>query len=128
MKFKYIAAANTTVGNVTLDSGAVLSTAGQPLEDTSVDVRIYKIILGVPVASANITIYNKATVTTSDTSNIAAKLTLPATISYQATNANGFKVEWDFGPKGLPVDGGNVMCDQACQITVLYGTGVGDPE
>ena len=121
MKYKYIAAANNTTATVTLDDGSSASTAGQPLESSGKDVRLLKIIVGVPVASANITVFNKSIAYATDTANVAAKITLPATISYQYTNANGNKVDWDFGPKGLPLDGGNVMCDQACQLTVVYG-------
>lgn len=123
MKFKYIAAANNSTATVTRDDGSTVSTAGQPLEKVGTDVRIYKIVLGVPVASANVTVFNKDTAFATDTADIAFKGTLPATITYQYTTKNGDINSWDFGPKGLPIDGGNVMCDQACQITVIYGVG-----
>jgi hypothetical protein len=29
--------------------------------------------------------------------------------------------EIDFGPQGLPLDGGNLQVDQAMQVTVIWG-------
>ena len=120
MKFKYIAAANNTTATVTRDDGSTVSTAGQPLEAVGKDIRIFKIIVGVPVASANITVFNKDTAYATDTADIACKYTFGSDIAPADTTYNYDRLI-DFGPKGLPVNGGNVMCDQACQLTVVYG-------
>lgn len=105
MKYTYAAAANATT------NGVALGAAGQ-------DVIVYKLIVGLPVASGNIILYNKAVAYSGDTSNIAFKTTLPSTITYQYS----YPVirEWDFGPKGLQLDGGNLMVDQAMQVTVVW--------
>lgn len=120
MRYTYIGAANNTVAAKSDIHGTSVSSAGQPLGTQGEDVRIYKILVGAPVANGNITVFNKAIVTASDTSDIAAKITLPATITYQFTTANGAKVDWDFGPEGLPLDGGNVQIDQSLQLTVVW--------
>ena len=122
MKYKYIAAANNTTASVTRDDGSTVNTAGQPLEKVGTDVRIFSIVVGVPVASANITVFDKDTAYASDTANIAAKYTFGADIAPADTTYN-YERLITFGPKGLPVDGGNIMCDQACQLTVVYGIG-----
>jgi hypothetical protein len=107
----YIAAANTTT------NGQALGAAGQ-------DVFVKKLIIGAPVASANIIIYNKAVAYSGDAQNIAFKMTIPATITYQYTNANAITNVIDFtggtNSPGMVVDGGNVMIDQALQLTVLW--------
>jgi len=110
MNTTYIAAANTTT------NGQALGVAGQ-------DVCIKKIIIGLPVASANIIIYNKAVAYSGDTSNIAAKITLPATLtSGTATYNYSTNIDFTNGStcKGLQVDGGNVMIDQALQLTIIW--------
>ena len=120
MKFKYIAAANNTTATVTRDDGSTISTAGQPLANVGTDVRVFAIIVGVPVASANITVFNKDTAFATDTADIACKYTFGADIAPADTTYDYDRII-TFGPKGLPVDGGNIMCDQACQLTVVYG-------
>ena len=105
MQFTYAAAANDTT------NGVALGAAGK-------DVLVYKLIIGLPVASGNVKLYSKAVAFSTDTSNIAFKTTLPSTITYQY--AYPVVREWDFGPKGLQLDGGNLMVDQAMQVTVIW--------
>lgn len=118
MKKTYIAAANNTVASKTFYNGDTLSTAGQPLGTAGQDVRVYKLIIGVPVASANITLFDKVAVTASDTSDIAAKYTLPGTLT--ASYEFPYERIIDFGKDGFPLDGGNVQIDQNLQLTVLW--------
>lgn len=105
MNYTYAGAANNTT------NGVALGAAGQ-------DVRVYKVIIGVPVASGNITLYNKAVAYNGDTANIAFKYTLPGTISSSYTYA--YDREIAFGEKGLHLDGGNLQIDQAMQVTVVW--------
>ena len=126
MHVTYIGSSNNTVATATLSDGSTLSTAGQPLGDVSQDVVIYKIIIGLPVASGNIVVKNKAVtgVIATDTSDIAFKATLPGTITYQGSYT--YPTVYDFsipGGKfggGLQVDGGNVIIDQTMQVSVLW--------
>ena len=126
MRYTYIGSSNNTVATATLSDGSTLSTAGQPLGDVSQDVIIYKIIIGLPVASGNIVVKNKAVtgVIATDTSDIAFKATLPGTISSSYTYA--YPTVYDFSIPdgkfggGLQVDGGNVIIDQAMQVTVVW--------
>lgn len=120
MRCTYIASANNTVSTQTLSDGSSVETAGAPLGASGQDVLVYKIIIGLPVANGNIVVFNKAKAMAfaTDTSNIAAKITLPATITYQFTTP--VLNEWDFGPEGLQLDGGNIQIDQTMQITVIW--------
>lgn len=120
MKHKYIAAANNSTATVTRDDGSTISTAGRPLEKVGFDVRLFRIIVGIPVASANITVFNKDTAYATDAADIAAKYTFGSDIA-PADTSYSYERIIDFGPKGLLLNGGNVMCDQACQLTVIYG-------
>ena len=70
------------------------------------------------MASGNIILYNKNVAYSTDTSDIAVKVTLPATITYQYTTP--VAVEYDFGEQGLQLDGGNLMVDQAMQVTAIW--------
>jgi len=124
MRFTYVSGANNTVTDKTVSDGSTLSTAGQPFGDAGQDVVIYKILVGLPVANGNIVLKNKAVTGAfaTDTSDIAFKMTIPATISYQFTNANGNSNVVDFGVKGLQLDGGNIQIDQTMQVTVIWQT------
>ena len=104
MRFTYAAAANNTT------NGVALGASGQ-------DIKVTKIIIGVPIANGNITLYNKAEAFGSDTENIAFKYTLPATL----TASYEYKLDRviDFG-EGLQLDGGNLNVDQAMQVTVCW--------
>lgn len=106
LRHKYMGSANNTSN-------------GQALGEASQDVRLFRLVIGQPVASANITVYNKAVAFNGDTANIAAKYTLPATLttSYQFP----YERVIDFGPEGLPLDGGNIQIDQALQLTAIFG-------
>ena len=120
MKFKYISGANNTTATVTLDDGSSISTAGLPLAKAGTDVVIYKIFVGIPVGGGNIVLKNKALAMAfaTDTSDSAFKYTYPATLtsSYQYV----YPTTFDFGEKGLTLDGGNVQIDQTMQVTVLW--------
>jgi hypothetical protein len=120
MHYTYIGSSNNTVATATLSDGSTLSTAGQPLGDAAQDVYIYKIIIGVPVASGNIVVKNKAVtgVIATDTSDIAMKITIPGTISSSYTYM--YSNVYDFSAQPLQVDGGNVIIDQTMQVTVIW--------
>lgn len=105
MRFTYLAAANDST------NGTALGAAGE-------DVVIKKLIIGQPVASANILIYNKAVAFGGDTADIAVKYTLPGTLT--ASYEFPYDREIDFGEEGLQVDGGNVTIDQNLQLTVVW--------
>ncbi len=109
MRYTYASAANNTTNGVSLNS------AGR-------DAFVKKIIIGVPVASGSITLYNKATAFNSDTSDIAFKYTLgadiaPADMTYQYNRE--ITLSSEFNP-GLQLDGGNLQVDQAMQVTVIW--------
>ena len=109
MRFSYIGAANASTNGVSLNS-------------TGRDAFVKKIIIGVPVASGNITIYNKATAFNADTADIAFKYTLGADIAPADTTYEydrEITLSGEFNP-GLQVDGGNVQVDQAMQVTVIW--------
>ena len=120
MHYTYIGSSNNTVATATLADGSTLSTAGQPLGDATQDVYIYKIIIGVPVASGNIVVKNKAVtgVIATDSSDIAMKITIPGTISSSYTYM--YSNVYDFSAQPLQVDGGNVIIDQTMQVTVIW--------
>ena len=121
MHVTYIGSSNNTVATATLSDGSTLSTAGQPLGDANQDVYIYKIIVGLPVASGNIVVKNKAVtgVIATDTSDIAFKATLPGTINYQGSYT--YPTVYDFSDQTpLQVDGGNVIIDQTMQVTIIW--------
>jgi hypothetical protein len=117
MRYTYAGAANSST------NGVALGVSGQ-------DVYVKKLIIGLPVATGNVYLYNKSVAYSGDTDNIACKFTIPSTISYQYTNANGNSNVIDFasgGKGGLQLDGGLLMIDQAMQVTVVW-TPVDDEE
>ena len=106
MRYTYIPSSNTATNGVSL--GAV----GQ-------DVRIYKIIIGLPVDGKYVAIFNSAIAVGGATDNLAAKITQPT-----AAAGKDWVREVDFGPDGLEVDGGNVQIDDTMQVTVVWNYGV----
>lgn len=105
MQYTYAGAANNTTNGVSLGN------AGQ-------DVRVYKVIIGVPVASGNITLYNSAVAFNAQSDNIAMKYTLGADIA-PGDMTYSYSREIDLG-EGLQLDGGNLQVDQAMQVTVVW--------
>lgn len=99
-------------GSNTTTNGTALGAAGQ-------DIRIYRLVIGAPVASGNIYLYNITNPVNGATTNIAAKITLPATLPTTGAVTSGNVI--DFGPTGLPVtDGGNIIMDQTMQVSVIW--------
>lgn len=105
MRYTYAAAANATT------NGIALGTAGQ-------DVYVHGLIIGLPVASGNIILYNKAVAFSGDTNNIAMKITLPSTLTENAGTYH-YQAQYNFA-EPLQLDGGNLMVDQAMQVTVIW--------
>ena len=104
MRYTYAAAANSTTNGVAL--GAL-----------DQDIYVHSIIVGQPIASANIKLYNKTVAFATDTSDIALKITWPATL----TSSKQFDTQLVYNfEKPLQLNGGNLMVDQACQITVIW--------
>lgn len=104
----YFNTANSTTG------GAALGTSGQNIEVT-------KLIIGNPVTSANIWLYDETNVgNVTNTTGLAAKLTLPGTL---ATGQLPFTIDLtDADGNGLPLaSGGSVAIDQQIQLTVVWG-------
>ncbi len=107
MQKLYMNTANSTTG------GTALGQAGQ-------DVVVKKLIIGAPVASANIWIYDETNVgNVTNTAGLAAKLTLPASF---ATGQLPFTINLtDEDGHGLLLgSGGSIAIDQALQMTVLW--------
>lgn len=104
MNYTYAASSNTAT------NGVALGAAGQ-------DVRVYRILIGAPVASGNIVLYNSAVAVGSASTNIAFKATLPGSLP---TTGAVLAPVIDFGSKGLPLDGGNLQIDQTMQVTVVW--------
>ena len=107
IRYTFARAANATT------NGVALGVADQ-------DILVYKLIIGLPVASGVVRLYNKTVAYSTDTSDLAFEATLPATITYQWTTANGAQTQFDFGPQGLQLNGGNLQIDQAMQVTVIW--------
>ncbi len=107
MQITYIPSSNTATNGVALGT------------DTNADVRLMKLIIGAPVASGNITIYSITNPVNGASTNIAAKLTFPASLPTTGAEVGG--VVKDFGPYGLPLNqGGNIIIDQTMQVTAIW--------
>lgn len=107
----------------TFQSAANATTNGTALGTDGKDIYVKKLIVGKPVSAASIYLYNKSVAFSGDTSDIAFKATMGATISYQFTDSVSNQVVYDFtgeGNPGLQLDGGLLMQDQACQVTVIW--------
>lgn len=102
MKSTYIPADNTAT------NGVALGAAGQ-------DVRVYKVIIGLPVDGKYVALFNSAVAVGGATANLAAKITQPTA----AAGKDWVRVV-DFGPEGLVLDGGNVQINDTMQVTVLW--------
>lgn len=106
MRVTFAPSSNTSTNGVALSSNA---------ED---DVRVYKLIVGTPVASGNIWLYTINNPVSSATTNIASKITLP---SFSTTNINPGVYVVDFGAEGLPLNGGGALViDQTMNVSVLW--------
>lgn len=103
MTAKYVASSNTAT------NGSAIGTAGQ-------DIRIFKILVGLPTDGSTLTIYNGTNPVVASSTDIAFKLTQPT-----AAAGKEWVREVDFGPLGLPVaDGGNVTIDGTNNVTVVW--------
>lgn len=104
--------------NVTYVASSNTATNGQALANAAgMDILVKKLIIGLPVSAGNIILYNKLVAYSGDTSQIGAKITLP---TFSTTNVNPGVYVFDFGPEGLPLDGGNLMIDQTMQVSVIW--------
>lgn len=105
MRYTYISADNT-------------ATNGTALGADNQDVVVYRIVVGAPVNSGNIIVYDKYNPIGGSTSNVAAKISCPASIP---TSGAVIGTVVDFGEKGLHLgEGGAVTIDQTMQVTVLW--------
>lgn len=92
-------------------------------------VVIRKIIIGNPISSGNLTIFNIGNALSNNTTQIAAKITYPA---FSTTNLNDGPDVYDFrassGSGGGSVEsdglicstGGCIVIDQTMQVTVFW--------
>lgn len=101
-------------GTNTATNGTAIGSAGQ-------DIRVYRLVIGTPVANGQIWLYNITNPLNGSTANIATKLTLPSSL---ATGQTPLTI--DFGSAGLkaglPItDGGNLIMDQTMNVTVIWG-------
>lgn len=97
------------------------TTGGTALGQSGQNVELVKIIVGTPVANANIWIYNESNVgNVSNTTGLVSKLTLPASF---ATGQLPFTIDLTDGDgHGLVLtSGGTVAIDQAIQATFIWG-------
>jgi len=98
----YVPSSNTATNGVSLGA------AGQ-------DVRVYRVIFGLPVDGAYVALFNSATAVGGATANLAAKIVQPT-----AAAGKDWVRMYDFGPEGLPLDGGNVQTDNTMNVTVIW--------
>lgn len=105
--------------NVLYQAASNTTTNGTALGNSGDDIRIYKILIGAPVASGNIYLYNITNPINGSTANIAAKITLPASLPTTGAITSGNVL--DFGQYGLPLSGGgNIIIDQTMQVSVIW--------
>lgn len=94
------------------------ATNGVALGGAEDDVRVFKLLIGLPVNAGNVFIYSISNPVNGATTNIAAKITLP---TFSTTNTNPGLYVVDFGTEGLSLgQGGNVIIDQTMNVTVLW--------
>jgi len=106
MKVTYIPSSNT-------------STNGVALGNFGEDVRLFQLIIGAPVAAGNISVYSISNPVNGASTNLAAKITLPASLPTTGAITSGNVL--DFGPYGLPLaEGGNIIIDQTMQVTAVW--------
>ena len=106
-------------GSNTATNGTAISTANSAVNET--DIRVYKLIVGTPVANGQIWLYNISNPLNASTANIALKITLPSSL---ATGQP--PLIYDFGVAatggGLPLnEGGNIIIDQTMNVTLVWG-------
>lgn len=90
-------------------NGVALGAAGQ-------DVRVYKLLVGLPTDGSKVRLYNITNPIGTSTANIAYQLVQPTA----AAGKDWVRVV-DFGEFGLPLtDGGNVVIDGTNNVTVIW--------
>ena len=103
MNVTYVASSNEAT------NGTALGTAGQ-------DVRVYKLLVGLPTDSSKVRLYTISNPIGTASTNIAFQLTQPT-----AGAGKDWVREVDFGQYGLPLDGGgNVVIDGTNNVTVIW--------
>lgn len=102
---------------VTFQAGTTASTNGVTLASAGTDIRVYKVTVGTPVSAGNVVLYNSAVAVQGASTNIGFKSTLP---TFSTTNINPGMYQFDFGSKGLPLDGGNLQIDQTMNVSVIW--------
>mgnify|MGYP003395350219 CR=1 FL=1 len=96
-------------GDNTATNGTALGVAGQ-------DIRIYRILVGLPTDTATVTVYDISNPVNGATTNIAFKLTEPT-----AASGKDWVREVNFGEYGLPITGGgNVIIGATNNVTVIW--------
>lgn len=103
----------------TATNGTAIATGQGAVNET--DIRVYRIIIGTPVANGQIWLYNISNPLNGSTANIALKITLPSSL---ATGQP--PIVYDFGSAaqgaGLPLnEGGNIIMDQTMNVTLIWG-------
>lgn len=102
----------------TFQAGSNTATNGTVIGNAGDDIRIYELIIGAPVSTGNIWLYNITNPLNGSTANIASKITLP---TFSTTNVNPGVYVLNFGPFGLPLtDGGNLIIDQTMNVSVVW--------
>lgn len=103
MRATYIASSNTSTNGTALGAG-------------DEDVRVFKILVGLPTDGSTVTVYTISNPVNGATTNIAYKLTQPT-----AGAGKDWQRNIDFGSEGLPLStGGNVVIDGTNNVTVLW--------
>lgn len=103
MRATYIASSNSAT------NGTALGAAGD-------DVRVYRLLVGLPTDSSTVVIYDISNPVGGASTNIAYKLTQPS-----AAAGKDWVRSVDFGPEGLPLgSGGNVVIDGTNNVTVIW--------
>ena len=108
MKYTFVRVANNTT------NGVALGAADQ-------DIEVFKILIGLPVASGNVRLYDITNPVNNATTNMAVQLTLPASLPTTGARLVEMIDLTDGNGNGLIIgQGGNIMVDQAMQVTVLW--------
>src|SRR3990167_7277757 len=103
MTATYIASSNVD------DNGTALGADNE-------DVRVFKLLIGLPTDGSKIRLYNQINPVGDATTNIAFQLTQPT-----AAAGKNWVREVDFGPNGLPLtEGGNIVIDGTNNVTVIW--------
>lgn len=103
---------------LTFQAGTTASTNGVSLAAAGQDIRVYKVLVGLPVANGVIALYDSAVAVQGASTNIGWKHTMPA--SFGAGTDSGLLRQFDFGKTGLPLNGGNLQIDQTMNVTVIW--------